>query len=56
VIFRDAAWQDTTLHPPNGLEGIKLRDALGGEIGVLRGNPTIGHILATFPVALLATP
>ena len=54
VIFRDAAWQDTTLHPPKELEGIKLRDALGGDIGVLGRNLPIGHILATFPVALLA--
>ena len=54
VIFRDAAWQDTTLHPPAELERIKLRDALGGDIGVVGGNLPIGHILATFPVALLA--
>ena len=54
MIFRDAAWQDTTLHLPAELEGIKLRDALGGDIGVVGGNLPIGHILATFPVALLA--
>jgi (1->4)-alpha-D-glucan 1-alpha-D-glucosylmutase len=54
VIFRDAAWQDTTLQLPKELEGIKLRDALGGDIGVLGRNLPIGHILAAFPVALLS--
>ncbi len=56
VLFRDAAWQDTTLHPPKGLEAIRLRDALGGDIGALGTNLPIGHILATFPIALLAGP
>ena len=54
MIFREAAWQDTTLHPPEELEGNKLRDALGGDIGALGTNLPIGPILVTFPVALLA--
>ena len=49
MIFREAAWQDTTLHLPAELEGIELRDALGDNIVAIGRELPIGLILGEFP-------
>jgi (1->4)-alpha-D-glucan 1-alpha-D-glucosylmutase len=56
IVIREGAWRDTVLQLPQELEGVALRNVLGGDsVSPLCKNLPIGAVLRTLPVGLLAT-
>jgi (1->4)-alpha-D-glucan 1-alpha-D-glucosylmutase len=56
IVIPKDAWLNTRLHLPEELGRRSVRDVItGGRMPRLDGHVPLGNMLATFPVALLAT-